>query len=228
MKNKYKYLILFLLILTSFFIFKEYGHFLTLESLQAHKEHLLNLKSQNPGLFEFYFLLIYVASTALSIPGATILTLAAGAFFGVLWGTILVSLASTTGATLSFLLTRYLFRDAVRTKFKETFNKIESGILKEGGTYLFSLRLIPLFPFFVINAVMGLTPISVSKFFFISQLGMLPGTLIYVWAGVEVSQLKSLSGILSPGLISSFVALGLLPWMMKFVLQFFKTAKIYA
>jgi pyruvate/2-oxoglutarate dehydrogenase complex dihydrolipoamide dehydrogenase (E3) component/uncharacterized membrane protein YdjX (TVP38/TMEM64 family) len=227
MKKLIKFLILLTLGFVFIFLFKEYGHLLTLESLQSQKENLQNLRNQKPGVFEFYFLLIYIVSTALSIPGATVLTLAAGALFGLVWGTVLVSVASTTGATLSFLLTRYLFRDWVKSKFSEAYNKMESGFSKEGAAYLFSLRLIPLFPFFAVNAVMGLTPISVSKFFFISQLGMLPGTVIYVWAGLEVSQLQSLSGILSPGLISAFVALGLLPWFMKRLLKSYQSSLVY-
>ena len=171
------------------------------------------------------FTLIYVISTALSLPGATILTLAGGAIFGVWTGLIIVSFASTIGATFAFLASRFLFRDLILNRFKEKLESINQGIQKEGAFYLFTLRLVPLFPFFLINLVMGLTPISVMTFFFVSQIGMLPGTLVYVNAGTQIAQIDSLKGILSPGILFSFILIGILPLISKWIIGIFKSRK---
>ncbi len=202
--------------------------YLTLESIQQSRASLEAFRVSSPGLAEFYFFVIYVLCTALSIPGAGVLTLAGGALFGVLWGTVLVSLASSVGATISFLLVRFFVADWARGRFRETFQKIDKGFNEEGPLYLFSLRLIPLFPFFAVNALMGLTRISVFSFFSISQLGMLPGTIAYVWAGEEISNLTSLSGILTPSLVLAFTALALTPWLAKAILNRLKTKKLYS
>ena len=150
-----------------------------------------------------------------SLPGAAILTLAGGALFGTLKGVIIVSFASSIGATLSFLMARFLLRDWVQGKFGTHLNKINTELEKDGAFYLFTLRLVPAFPFFIINLVMGLTPIKVGTFYIISQLGMLAGTIVYVNAGTQIGQLESLSGILTPQFLGSFVALGLLPLIAK-------------
>jgi uncharacterized membrane protein YdjX (TVP38/TMEM64 family) len=194
------------------------------------------IKSQQQAFARFYnehviptiaiYFGIYVTTTALSLPGAAVLTLAAGALFGLLTGTIVVSFASTLGATLVFLVSRFLLRDYIQEKFREKLKMINQGIEKEGEFYLFTLRLVPLFPFFLINLVMGLTPIRTVKFFVVSQLGMLPGTIVYVFAGTQLAQLESLNGILSPGLIAAFVLLGIFPLLAKKTIGFINRHRI--
>ncbi len=158
---------------------------------------------------------IYVAVTGLSLPGAAIMTLVGGAIFGLVWGTVIVSFASVIGATLAFLASRYLFRDAIQAKFGDKLAAINRGVEKEGAFYLFALRLVPAFPFFVINLVMGLTPIATRTFYWVSQLGMLAGTIVYVNAGTQIARIDSLAGLVSPGLIGSFVLLGVFPLIAK-------------
>jgi len=200
-------------------------HFLSLESLKNRQAELQLFYDQNPvqviGLFTF----VYVISTALSLPGATILTLAAGAIFGVWTGLLIVSFASTIGATFAFIASRFLFRDIILNRFKEKLESINQGIQKEGAFYLFTLRLVPLFPFFLINLVMGLTSIPVITFFFVSQIGMLPGTLVYVNAGTQLAQIESLKGILSPTILLSFILIGILPLISKWIIGLFKSRK---
>ena len=161
------------------------------------------------------FMVIYVAMAGLSLPGAAIMTLAAGAVFGLPVGLALVSFASTIGATLACLLARFLFRDAVQNRFGKHLARINEGVEKDGAFYLFALRLVPAFPFFVVNLVMALTPIRLWTFYWVSQVGMLAGTAVYVNAGKEIGQLESLSGILSPTLLISFVLLGVFPFIAK-------------
>jgi len=201
------------------------GHFLSLESLKNRQAELQLFYDQNPvqviGLFTF----VYVISTALSLPGATILTLAAGAIFGVWTGLLIVSFASTIGATFAFIASRFLFRDIILNRFKEKLESINQGIQKEGAFYLLTLRLVPLFPFFLINLVMGLTSIPVITFFFVSQIGMLPGTLVYVNAGTQLAQIESLKGILSPTILLSFILIGILPLISKWIIGLFKSRK---
>jgi pyruvate/2-oxoglutarate dehydrogenase complex dihydrolipoamide dehydrogenase (E3) component/uncharacterized membrane protein YdjX (TVP38/TMEM64 family) len=171
---------------------------------------------------------IYVIVTALSFPGAAVMTLVAGAIFGLLWGTVIVSFASTIGATLAFLASRFLLRDGIQKKFGDKLKAINDGVTKEGGFYLFTMRLVPAFPFFVINLVMGLTTIKTRTFFWVSQLGMLAGTLVFVNAGTELAKITSLKGILSPGLIGAFVLLGIFPIIAKKIIDTFKARKVYA
>lgn len=194
------------------------GHYLSLESLKAHQSLLNERYLGSPVTFAAVFVLIYVAATAMSLPGATILTLAAGAIFGLGMGTVLVSFASTIGATLAFLASRFLLRDFVQRKFGERIATINRGIEKEGAFYLFTLRLVPVFPFFLINLVMGLTSFRPLAFFAVSQVGMLPGTAVYVNAGTQLAQISSLSGILSPGLLLSFALIGILPILSKWAI----------
>lgn len=214
---------IFLLLVASFligtFFAFDLGRFLTLASLQEQKQHLLRLYDEEPVVTAGLYVLAYILMAALSLPGALIMTLAGGAMFGVLLGTVLVSVASTTGATLAFLASRYLMGRSIQTRFADKLATINEGVQKEGAFYLFSLRLIPVFPFFMVNLVMGLTPIPVRTFFWVSQLGMLPGTIVYVNAGTQLSQLQSLKGILSPTLLLSFAAIGLLPVLSKKLLQ---------
>ncbi len=197
------------------FFWFDLGRFLSLESLRASQQDIAGFVAANQWLAIGGFFTLYVLITALSIPGAAIMTLAAGAVFGLVTGTILVSFASSVGATLAFLLSRFLLRDYVEQKFAGTSEKINSGIENEGAYYLFTLRLVPLFPFFVINVVMGVTRLKTVTFYWVSQLGMLAGTVVYVNAGTQLAQLESTSDILSPGLIGSFVLLGVFPLLAK-------------
>ncbi|MGZ3809685.1 MAG: FAD-dependent oxidoreductase, partial [Bacteriovorax sp.] len=167
--------------------------------------------------------LLYIVSVAFSFPGASILTLAAGAIFGLKIGTVVVSLASTIGATLAFWGSRYFFKDFVEEKFKSKFDSINDGIRKEGTLYLFTLRLIPVFPFFLVNLLMGLTSIRTFTYFWVSMLGMLPGTMVFINAGTELSKIQSLKGILSPSILASLVLLGILPMLSKFLLNGIKS-----
>ncbi len=215
---------LILLLVTAYFMTGA-GSYLTLTSLKQNQEFLTTQFSNHPFLVSFIFGLGYVLVTALSIPGATILTLASGAIFGLLYGTIIASVASTLGATLSFLGARYLFRQSAERRFRDRITSINQGLQKEGSFYLFTLRLIPAFPFFLVNLVMGLTQFSVWRFFLVSQIGMLPGTFVYVNAGTEISKIESLKGILSPGLLISFSLLGVLPLLSKWLIGYFRSRK---
>jgi dihydrolipoamide dehydrogenase len=197
-----------------------------------------NLKAQQAAIDAFYqshplrtalsFFAAYVAVTGLSLPGATILTLAGGAVFGLGWGLLIVSFASSIGATLAFLASRFLLRDWVQGRFGQQLRTINDGVAREGALYLFTLRLIPVVPFFVINLAMGLTPMRAWTFYWVSQAGMLAGTVVYVNAGTQLGQLQSLSGILSPGLVGAFVLLGLFPLIAAKVIDFVKARKVYA
>jgi len=211
----------------AFFLF-DIGSYLSLENLRARQADLQVWRETNPWQSGLVFFVVYVAVTALSLPGATIMTLAVGAIFGLVNGTILVSFASTLGATLAFVIARFLLRDGVQDRFGDKLRLINAGIEKDGAFYLFGLRLVPLFPFFVINLVMGLTPIRTWTFAWVSQVGMLAGTLVYVNAGTQLAKIDSLSGILSPGLLLSFVLLGVFPLIAKKILAFIKARKVLA
>lgn len=202
-----------------YFIF-DLGQYLSLENFKAQQAEIVAAKNANPALYIAGFFLIYVAVTGLSIPGAAIMTLIAGALFGLVLGTIIVSFASTIGATLAFLGSRYVLRDWVQSKSGERLKAIDDGLAKDGAFYLFTLRLIPVFPFFVINLLMGLTRIKTITFFWVSQLGMLAGTIVYVNAGTQISRIESTAGLLSPMLIGSFVLLALFPWVAKWIVAF--------
>jgi len=182
----------------------------------------------NAELFVGLFFATYVLITATSLPIAVWMTLAAGALFGLWWGTLLVSFASSIGATVAFLSSRYFLRDWVKSKLGSRAQAIDAGLAKDGAFYLFSLRLIPVLPFFVVNLLMGLTTMKSWRFYWVSQLGMFAGTIVYVNAGTQLSQLNSLSDITSPALVMSFVALALLPWLTRIVLAFYQRRKTYA
>ena len=188
---------------------------LTLDTLKRQQEDFLRLRDQAPVMVSLVYFVAYVAVTALSLPGAVVMTLAGGGLFGLLWGFVLVSFASTVGATLAFLVSRHLLRDWVQRRFGDRLAAINEGVRKEGALYLFSLRLVPIFPFFLINILMGLTPISTWTYYWVSQVGMLAGTLVYVNAGTQLAEIDSLAGILSPGLLLSFSLLGLFPFLAK-------------
>ena len=200
--------------IVAYFVF-DLGQILSLENFKASQADIVAAKDANPVLYISGFFLLYVAVTGLSIPGSAIMTLIAGALFGVLIGTIIVSFASTMGATLAFLSARFVLRDWVQGKFGERLRAIDEGLEKDGAFYLFTLRLIPVFPFFVINLLMGLTRIKTRTFFWVSQLGMLPATIVFVNAGTQISRIESTAGLLSPTLIASFIALALFPWAAK-------------
>jgi uncharacterized membrane protein YdjX (TVP38/TMEM64 family) len=190
---------------------------LSLDSLKARKAGFDAQYAASPALFMAGYFLLYVAVTALSVPGAAILTLAGGAVFGLVTGTVLVSFASSIGATLAFLGSRYLFRDWVIGRFGDRLAAFDEGVARDGAFYLFTLRLIPAVPFFAINLLMGLTRIRTSTYYWVSQIGMLLGTIAYVNAGTQLAQIETLKGIASPSLIASFVALGCLPWAARWI-----------
>ena len=183
------------------FSYFDLGRYLTLDYLKASQAKFQELYRADRFPVIAAYMGIYITVTAMSLPGAAVLTLAGGGLFGLIVGTIAVSFASTIGATLACLISRFLLRDWVQNKFRNKLTTINQGIEKEGAFYLFSLRLVPIFPFFMINLVMGLTRMSLFTFFWVSQIGMLAGTLVYVNAGKELAKIDSLSGILSPGLL---------------------------
>ena len=209
---------------SSFFIFN-LGDYLTLDYFKSQQKLFEQYYQDNQFKTIAIYFLIYVVATALSLPGATIITLVGGALFGVVVGVVVVSFASTIGATFAFLVSRYLLRDYVQGKFGDKLVAINEGVKKDGALYLFTLRLIPLFPFFVINLVMGLTPISVVKYFFVSQIGMFAGTIVFVNAGTQIGKIESLSGILSVEIILSFALLGIFPLLAKKLVEFVKSRK---
>ncbi|WP_339489860.1 FAD-dependent oxidoreductase [Pseudomonas sp. EL_65y_Pfl2_R95] len=215
-----------LALLGSFFVF-DLGQYLSLDALKAQQASLNAQVSAQPLLAAGVFFLIYVAVTALSLPGAALMTLLGGALFGLGEGFLLVSFASAMGATLAMLSSRFLLRDWVQKRFGKRLASIDQGVEREGAFYLFALRLVPLFPFFLINLAMGLTRLPVRTFWWVSQLGMLPGTLVYVNAGRELGQLESLRGILSPGLIGAFVLLGIFPIIARKLLGLIQARRIY-
>ncbi|WP_291210771.1 FAD-dependent oxidoreductase [Hydrogenophaga sp.] len=202
--------------------------YLTLAAVQDRLGDFEAIRQASPIATALGFFGLYVLATALSLPGAVILTLAAGALFGLAGGTLIVSFASSLGATLAFLASRYLLRDSVQARFGDRLKAINDGMAKDGALYLFTLRLIPAFPFFLVNLLMGLTPIRTGTYYWVSQLGMLAGTLVYVNAGTQLAQLSSLSGILSPGVLLSFVLLGVFPMIAKATLGYLQRRRVYA
>ena len=215
------------LLVAAFFAF-DLARFLSLDFIKSRQADLAALAAQRPLLVAATFFVVYVAVTALSLPGAVIMTLAAGAIFGLVSGTLIVSFASSIGATLAFIASRYVLRDGVQARFGARLADIDKGIAKDGAFYLFTLRLVPLVPFFVINLVMGLTKMKAWTFYWVSQLGMFAGTVVYVNAGTELGKSDSLQGILSPGLIASFVLLGLFPLLARKLVEALKSRQVYA
>ena len=228
MNNRKLLLLLVIAALVASFFFFDLGQYFTLEFFKSQREAIDAQFRDNPWQTALVYFLVYVAVTGLSLPGAAVMTLAGGAIFGVLWGTVIVSFASTIGATLAFLVSRFLLRDYVQQRFGSSLKAVNDGIEKDGAFYLFTLRLVPLFPFFVINLVMGLTPIRAITFFFVSQLGMFAGTVVYVNAGTQLAQIDSLAGILSPGLLISFTLLGLFPLIAKKIVSVIKARRVYS
>ena len=204
-----------LLLLVGLFFYFDLGRYLSLEYLKQSQARFQQLYEQHRIAVLGSYMGIYVLVTALSLPGAAVMTLAGGGLFGLVTGTLAVSFASTIGATCAYLASRFFLRDWVQNKFGEKLHTVNDGIEKEGAFYLFSLRLIPIFPFFIINLLMGLTTMPIRTYFWVSQLGMLPATIVYVNAGNELAKIDSLTGILSPSLFASFAVLGLFPLTVK-------------
>lgn len=213
--------------LVALFFHYDLNQLLTLEGLKGSMDQFGEWREQSPILIIGGFFALYVLVAALSLPGAAILTLAAGALFGLIEGFIIVSFASSIGALLAFLVSRYLLRESIKKKFPERLKAIDEGVQREGAFYLFTLRLVPVFPFFLVNLLMGVTGIKAWTFYWVSQLGMLAGTVVYVNAGTQLADIESLSGILSPKLIFSFVLLGLLPLIGKAIVNKIKQRKVY-
>ncbi|HEX4780493.1 MAG TPA: FAD-dependent oxidoreductase, partial [Usitatibacter sp.] len=221
-KGKIVLLLVIVALVVAFFAF-DLKHYVTLEYFQAQRAAIEGYRDAHPVETAAIFFAVYVAVTGLSLPGAAILTLVAGAVFGLLWGVVIVSFASTLGATLAFFASRYLLRDWVQGRFGDKLKAINAGIEREGPFYLFAMRLVPAFPFFAINLLMGLTPIKARTFYGVSQLGMLAGTIVYVYAGTQLGQFR-----ISAGLVAAFILLGIFPLVAKKVLDAFKSRKIYA
>ena len=209
----------FTIVVALFFAF-DLQKYLTLEYLKSSKAFFISSYEKNPIFVLVSYFLFYIVITAFSLPGAVWMTLGGGAFFGLFAGTVIVSFASSIGATLAMLIARFLLRDWVQIRFTSQMEPINSGINKEGGFYLFTLRLVPAVPFLVINLGMGLTSLRALTFYWVSQLGMLPGTLVYINAGSELAKIETLSDILSPTLIGSFALLGTFPLLVKKMLAF--------
>ena len=203
-------------------------HELTLTALKARQAEFAALYASEPLKVIAVYFVVYIAVTALSLPGAAVMTLAGGALFGLWVGTLVVSFASSIGATLAFLASRYLLRDMVQRRFGDKLTAINDGVAKDGAFYLFTLRLVPLFPFFAVNLLMGLTPIRTPVYYGVSQLGMLAGTLVFVNAGTQLARIDSLSGIVSPGVLGSFVLLGVFPLVAKAILGALQARRLYA
>ncbi|MCP4788466.1 MAG: TVP38/TMEM64 family protein [Fuerstiella sp.] len=213
--------------------YTQYGDTLTLDHLAQRETQLRDYQQQHPVLIYGLAFGVYVAVTGLSLPGATVLTLVYAWYFGLIRGIVLVSFASTTGATLAFLLSRYLLRETIQHRFGEKLAAFNRNLETEGAFYLFTLRLIPAVPFFVINVVMGLTPMKTRTFWWVSQVGMFAGTTVFVYAGSSVPDLTTLaekgaSGILNPQLMTAFVVLGLFPLFVKKLLARLKPAAVNA
>lgn len=213
-------------LIAAYFVF-DLGDYLTIAGIKQAVSEWEAFYAENPVIVLAAFFALYVAVTAASLPGAAILTLAAGALFGLLVGTVLVSFASTLGATLAFLSARYVLRDTLEARFGERLQAINRGLERDGAFYLFTLRMIPLFPFFVVNLVMGLTRIRTWTYAWVSQVGMLLGTIVYVNAGTQLAQVDSLAGIASPEVIGSFVLLGIAPWLGKAMVAVLKRRRVY-
>lgn len=214
-----------IILLIAVFEFIHLDRFFTLSYVKASQERFAAYYGAHRGVMIAAYMATYIVMTSLSLPGATVMTLLGGAVFGLVLGGIAVSFASTIGATLACIVSRYILRDWVQGKFGEKLRIVNEGIEREGAFYLFTLRLIPLFPFWLINLSMGLTKLPVRTYYWVSQLGMLPGTLVYVNAGRELAKVESISGIISPGLIFSFALLGVFPIVARRSVAFFKARR---
>jgi len=222
MKDKKLWLVLLVLPVIGAFFYFDLGQYLSLDYLKQQHQTITQFYAANTLLTIVVFFSLYVLITAMSLPGAAILTLAAGAIFGFWIGLVLVSFASTAGATLAFLFSRFLFRETVQNRFGSHLSAINRGVEEEGAFYLFTLRLIPAVPFFVVNLLMGLTPIKIGLYALVSQIGMLPGSAVFVNAGNQLSKIESIGDILSPSLIAAFALLGIFPIAAKKLIGLYK------
>ncbi len=227
MKKRWWLLVLFGLLMGLFFIF-DLGRFFSLDVLKASHDELQQAYQEQPFLFIGIYSLTYIVMAALSLPGAAVMSLAGGAMFGLWVGVPIVLISATIGATLAFWVARYVLRDTVQQRFGDRLEAINNGLERDGAFYLFSLRLVPIFPFFLINLLMGLTKIRSGTFFWASLIGMFAGSAVYVNAGTQLASITSLSGILSPALIGSFVLLAVFPWLARWGVGLIKTRRLYA
>jgi pyruvate/2-oxoglutarate dehydrogenase complex dihydrolipoamide dehydrogenase (E3) component/uncharacterized membrane protein YdjX (TVP38/TMEM64 family) len=228
--RKTRWIAVAVVVLAAFALYQHFdlGRLLTLDSLKASRDALSAQVDAHPLRTGLVFFGVYVVATALSFPGASILTLAAGAMFGLGWGFVVVSFASSLGALLAFLAARYLLRDAIQARFGKRLAPINEGMARDGTFYLLTLRLVPIFPFWLVNLLSGLTPIGAARYYIVSQIGMLPGTLVYVNAGTQLGAIQSPGDILSPALLGSFVLLGLFPLLAKWLVGIVQQRKVYA
>jgi len=227
-KKLFQKILIGVVLLSAVVAFKVFdlGQYLTLAYIKASQEKFALLYAEHPLMVVLGYGAIYILATSLSLPGAAVLTLAGGALLGLWTGVITVSFASSIGATLACIVSRFILRDWVQSKFGDRLKPVNDGIEKEGAFYLFTLRLIPIFPFWLINLLMGLTKMPLRRFYWVSQVGMLPATIVYVNAGKELAKIESLSGILSPGLIISFAALGIFPLAAKKILSLYRRKRL--
>jgi uncharacterized membrane protein YdjX (TVP38/TMEM64 family) len=225
MNNKKLALVILFIVAVTLFLTLDIGQYLNLTYVKSQQNAIDHYYSMNPIKTGLIFFISYILVTGVSLPGAGIMTLAGGAIFGVVWGTILVSFASVFGATIAFLIARYLFHDYVQNKFKKYLEPINHGIRKEGDHYLFIIRFVPIFPFFIINNLMALTPIKTLNFAVVSQIGMLIPTIIFVNAGTQLAKIESPGDVLSLELILSFALLGFFPLAAKKILIYVRTKR---
>jgi len=223
--NKITIILIVIGLIAAFRIF-HLDNYLSLSYVKESRDKFEMLFVENRVAVIAVYVAIYLLVTTLSLPGAAVLGLAAGSLFGLLTGTVVVSFASSIGATLACAVSRFILRDWVQKKFGERLKTVNEGIEKEGAFYLFTLRLIPIFPFWLINLIMGITKMPLKTYYWVSQVGMLPGTIIFVNAGKEIAKIDSLSGVLSPGLILSFVLLGLFPITTKKILALYNRERV--
>jgi uncharacterized membrane protein YdjX (TVP38/TMEM64 family) len=225
--NRKKKIVILIIVISLIVAFKvlNLGQYLTLSYLKESLDKFNDLYEKHRVLVIAGYFIIYVLTTSLSLPGASPLGIAGGALFGFWVATLVVSFASTIGATLACFVSRFLLRDWVQNKFSDKIAKVNEGIEKEGAFYLFTLRLIPIFPFWMINLVMGLTKMSLLKFYWVSQVGMLPGTMVYVNAGKELAKIESIKGIFSPSLIISFALIGIFPIAVKKLMALYRSRR---
>jgi uncharacterized membrane protein YdjX (TVP38/TMEM64 family) len=223
-KTKIGLLIVIILVIITFFLF-DIQQYAKIDYIKAEQQNIFEYYKKNVFFIMVLFVFLYILITALSLPVATVLTLLGGALFGFSLGLIIVSFASTIGATLAFLMARFLAQDYVQKNYENQLSKINKKFESEGAFYLFALRLVPVFPFFIINVVMALMPIKTWTFYWISQLGMLPGTIVYVYAGTQLAQIETFSDITSPSMLIVFILLGLFPLIAKNLIQLIRKDK---
>jgi uncharacterized membrane protein YdjX (TVP38/TMEM64 family) len=217
-------LVVMAVLVAAYFLF-DLGAYADLDYLKQIRADALNYVATHPVRSSLVYFGVYVLVTGLSLPGAAIMTLAGGAVFGLLWGVVLVSFASTIGASVAMLIARTLLRDWVQDRFADQLHAVNAGLARDGGFYLFGLRMVPLFPFFVINLVMGLSRLSLWQFYWVSQVGMLAGTVVFVFAGTQLAGVNEIGDVLSPGLIMALTLLGLFPLLARKTLDWMRTVR---